>query len=353
MTELNSQDTEMTNVDDSMPQSQTDASQEDDSITEPATVFPSVKLDAPLVSSYTYHSTDDEHKRLDQDDSDKAAPKTNLIDGEWILGVDEAGRGPVLGPQVYGIAFCRSEYSDPLKSLGFADSKTLKDSEREELFNVILQHEQDVKFAVTVMSPNDISAGMLRRTPYDLNSQSHDVTIDLIRQVVDRGYNVREAYVDTVGPPDKYQMKLSGLFPTIKFTVTSKADALFPIVSAASIVAKVTRDKVLNGWQWLEPGREELEYSRPLGSGYPGDPKTIAWLDNNVDKVFGYPNIVRFSWATVRDRMKRNCATVKWQDEPLQIQKYFSAETTDETGRVGGGQKALWQDLGLTSVGAF
>ncbi|KAM0786679.1 hypothetical protein ACM66B_002126 [Microbotryomycetes sp. NB124-2] len=321
------------------------AVREDDS--KPSSVvFQTVKMDAPLVSSYTVHSVDLEQQ---QDNSDNKLER--VVEGEWILGVDEAGRGPVLGPQVYGIAFCRSEYNKPLKELGFADSKTLKEAEREELFEVILEHAQDVKYAVTVMSPTDISAGMLRRLPYDLNSQSHDVTIELIRQVIDRGYNVREAFVDTVGPPDKYQMKLSSLFPTVKFTVTSKADALFPIVSAASIVAKVTRDKILESWKWLEPGKDEYEHSRPLGSGYPGDPKTIAWLDNNADPVFGYPNLVRFSWATVKDRMKRQCAQVKWDDEPLTIQKYFDpdAQTGDKTGP----RAALWNDLGLSSVGAF
>ncbi|KAK4049575.1 hypothetical protein OIV83_004073 [Microbotryomycetes sp. JL201] len=310
---------------------------------EPATVFPTVKLDAPLVSSYTVHSTDLEPEQ---------PTATRIIEGEWILGVDEAGRGPVLGPQVYGIAFCRAEYNEPLKELGFADSKTLKEAEREHLFEVILDHAKDVKYAVTVMSPTDISAGMLRRLPYDLNSQSHDVTIELIRQVVDRGYNVREAYVDTVGPPDKYQLKLSGLFPTIKFTVTSKADALFPIVSAASIVAKVTRDKMMQGWVWSEPGREESEYAKPVGSGYPGDPKTIAWLDNNSDAVFGYPNLVRFSWATVKDRMKKSCAQVKWDDEPLAIQKYFDPDA-QQNDKIGGPRAALWNELGLSSVGAF
>ena len=81
-----------------------------------------------------------------------------------------------------------------------------------------------------------------------------------------------QCYVDTVGPAADYQLKLEGFFPTISFTVTSKADALFPIVSAASIVAKVTRDRILSQWQFAEPGVAQgdgAEERRLFGSGYP------------------------------------------------------------------------------------
>ncbi|GAA6007110.1 hypothetical protein JCM10207_001511 [Rhodosporidiobolus poonsookiae] len=327
--------------------------------------FPSVRRGEALIDSYTFHSVDGEgaaagevrgedkgqtgEEAEDQEMRDGESGRSE-IEGEWMLGVDEAGRGPALGPQVYGIAFCKLSYSDELKSLGFADSKTLTDPLREELFKVIIDHAADVKYAATIMSPNDISMGMLRRTPYNLNAQSHDATINLIREVLEKGYNVKKAYVDTVGPAADYQSKLSSLFPTVSFTVTSKADALFPIVSAASIVAKVTRDRILEEWVFAEPGMgegEEGEAARRFGSGYPSDPKTVAWLQDNFDPVFGFPNVARFSWAPVRNALQKKGAACKWDDEPSSIQKYFSGQAT------GPERAPLWKEYNLASVDAF
>ena len=56
----------------------------------------------PLKASYTYHSS------------------TPTAPGPYILGVDEAGRGPVLGPLVYGIAYCPAAYQEKMEELGFA-----------------------------------------------------------------------------------------------------------------------------------------------------------------------------------------------------------------------------------------
>lgn len=63
-------------------------------------------------------------------------------------------------------------------------------------------------------------------------------------------------------------------YHNINFVVRSKADSLFPVVSAASIVAKVTRDSLLENWVF----EESLPISREFGCGYPGDPITVAWL---------------------------------------------------------------------------
>lgn len=76
---------------------------------------------------------------------------------------------------------------------------------------------------------------MLRRTKYSLNEVSMDSAICLINKAIDLGVNIAEIYVDTVGPPEKYQAKLSALFPDFQITVAKKADSTYPVVSAASI----------------------------------------------------------------------------------------------------------------------
>ena len=130
------------------------------------------------------------------------------------------------------------------------------------------------------------------RAKYNLNELAHETTIQLIRSTIALGVKVTQIFVDTVGPPETYQKKLKGIFPGIDITVAKKADSLYPIVSAASICAKVrpgessfmilwnarslldsdrhqvTRDAVLRNWQFAEPGLDG-KLSQEFGSGYP------------------------------------------------------------------------------------
>lgn len=231
-----------------------------------------------------------------------------------VLGVDEAGRGPVIGPMVYGISYCLESYQPTLKKqYGFADSKTLKEDIREQLFQTIDDTDDElsknVGWATTTMTAKDISSGMLQsvmgKGSYNLNEQAHDVTIELIKQVKEKGINLAKIFVDTVGPPATYQAKLSRIFPGIDITVTKKADSIYPIVSTASVVAKVTRDVNL---QYFARNIPEFK-GQDLGSGYPSDPNTSRWLNSHVDPVFGWNfGLIRFLWQTAKDSLEKNGA---------------------------------------------
>ncbi|AAS53043.2 AER363Wp [Eremothecium gossypii ATCC 10895] len=241
-----------------------------------------------------------------------------------ILGVDEAGRGPVLGPMVYAVAYCTVSYEATIvRQHGFDDSKKLTDAVRRTLFGKICAAElAGIGFATTGLSPAAISSGMLRYPPtknYNLNEQAHDTTIALIQGVLDAGVRVEHVYVDTVGPPLAYQAKLQQRFPACKITVAKKADSTFPVVSVASVVAKVTRDVWLHA---LRPTPDDV-----LGSGYPGDQKTVAWLHRECRPLFGWsPELVRFSWQTCRTLLESDKAIrIEWEEDSLKKKSYASA----------------------------
>ncbi|KAI6660978.1 hypothetical protein LOD99_13701 [Oopsacas minuta] len=228
-----------------------------------------------------------------------------------IVGIDEAGRGPVLGPMVYGICYCPVSKTDTLASLGFADSKELKPSKRDTLMQIMIQQSGMIGRGVEVLSPNYISNCMLARDKINLNVISHNTAIRMIRRLLERGVNISLVLLDTVGDAKSYEKKLNKEFEgKFKIEVHIKADSKFPIVGAASICAKVVRDWCLDNWVF----KENVNFTSKLGSGYTGDPNTKAWLSGNLDKVFGYPNIVRFGWSTCRKKLEK-AYQVEWEDE--------------------------------------
>ncbi|KAJ2145537.1 hypothetical protein IW136_000943 [Coemansia sp. RSA 678] len=284
-------------------------------------------MDEALKKSYTFFSP-----------LPFASPDNDNESDGFVLGVDEAGRGPVLGPMVYATCFCRESYYSQLSSIGFADSKQLTEAQRDQLFAKLqtASVQQHAGWSIRCISPQDISHCMLRRTKYSLNALAHDATIQLIRDALDRNVRITKVFIDTVGPPLSYQKKLQELFPKIEITVAKKADSLYPIVSAASICAKVTRDAHLSNWvfaeQWLQN-----KISKEYGSGYPGDPKTVKWLKDSADQVFGYPGIIRFSWSTCVKLLDERAVKVVWADDEHApkntVGKYFARNGADSRPR--------------------
>ena len=234
-----------------------------------------------------------------------------MANEEWELGVDEAGRGPVLGPMVYGVCFWPLKLKERLSKVGFNDSKKLDEDQRERLFDLIKKIDRRAMgYYVDVLDPEFLSNKMLMKTKYSLNKVSFDSAIGLIEKILHSGINIVHCYLDTVGGTAAYQTLLLNHFqsthPLVKFTVAEKADSTYPVVSAASICAKVTRDKALENWQFREKNSER--FTREFGGGYPGNTDTVKWLKENFDSVFGFPDVVRFSWKTcstiINEKMK-------------------------------------------------
>lgn len=209
------------------------------------------------------------------------------------VGIDEAGRGPVLGPLVYGIFVCPVRLESQLKGLGANDSKLQTEGEREAFFQQAMDLRQLFGWRTTKLHPRTIREAM-ESSEDTLNTLSYNTVYDLIQGLLEVGVQIEHAYVDTLGKPETYQARLKERFPTIPhFTVRSKADSLFPIVGAASIVAKVIRDHTLR--EWIQPYPDQ-----DCGSGYPSDPNTVAWLRRNHHPLLGFPAIVRASWGTAK-----------------------------------------------------
>lgn len=229
----------------------------------------------------------------------------------YAIGIDESGRGPVLGPMTYTAFYIPTTHNEKLKELGVDDSKQLTPEKREMIFETLTKEENRWTGWETIALQAELIGGnMLSKEKYNLNAMSHDTAVELVRKIIEKNINVEELYVDTVGPPEKYQAYLQSLFPQIKCVVAKKADSLYPVVSAASIVAKVTRDDLLKEWVF----KESKVFSTEFGSGYPGDPATKAWLLDSLDPVFGFPTLVRYSWSTCAKLLEDKAHKVEWFD---------------------------------------
>lgn len=190
----------------------------------------------------------------------------------------------------------------------FDDSKALTPLVRSQLMEKLCTSTSDLfqncGWATRTMSARDISSSQLKPNgAYNLNAQAMDATIDLIQEVLDSGVNVREVYIDTIGPPMTYQRKLERIFPALSITVAKKADSLYPCVSAASVCAKVTRDAALDVLYTAYAGEDDIGQVA-WGSGYPSDVRCTNWMKENMNPVFGWGNECRFSWGTAKEMLE-------------------------------------------------
>ncbi|MFB5608946.1 MAG: ribonuclease HII [Nitrosarchaeum sp.] len=194
-----------------------------------------------------------------------------------ISGVDDAGRGSMLGPLVIaGISLNKNNVSK-LKSLGVKDSKQLTPKSREELYKKIIFLVDN--YCIVRISPKSIDASVKK---HNLNHLEAKYMAKVISKL-----NPDTAYVDSCDVnPRRFGKEISKLCNTKKIKSYHHADSRFVVVSAASIVAKVTRDRVI----------EKLRKDYDLGSGYPSDSKTIRFVKSYYETNHILPIFVRKSW---------------------------------------------------------
>lgn len=212
-----------------------------------------------------------------------------------IAGIDEAGKGPVIGPMCIGGVLAEKEQIVSLKNLGVADSKKLTPKKREQLSHQIRKYALNVYvFEISamqidelrkVMSMNQIMVLGFSRVLEEL--QPDMAYVDAADVNAARfGTNLKAQYAK------KYPEKAAEL----SVVSEHQADATYPIVSAASIVAKVRRDELVK-----ELGKE---IGIDFGSGYPSDPKTQRFLEDWSREHGTLPEFVRHSWKTAENVLK-------------------------------------------------
>lgn len=149
------------------------------------------------------------------------------------VGIDEAGRGSVLGPMTYGAAFWNKNAEHIPKD--FNDSKQLSEETRARLLQKILLDCPQIGFCLRILQSSEIARNMLRRDPYNLNQMSHDAAAGMVEALLAAGVKIDTCYVDTVGNAASYQRRLEQQFPGVNFVVECKADAKYAPCSAASV----------------------------------------------------------------------------------------------------------------------
>jgi len=208
-----------------------------------------------------------------------------------ICGIDEAGRGPVVGPLVVAGVLVESDV--PLRRLDVRDSKKLSPERREILAPEI---RKVCRFEVIVIPAQEIDAMRAEMSLNDFEAKLFATIIARLRPEV--------AYVDSadVNEFDFRRSIATHLDFDLEIVSKHEADDLFPVVSAASILAKVTRD--------AEMRKIEEELGAKIGSGYSPDVETIAFLTKWLAEKGTLPPHTRISWDTSR-RLLSAAATRK------------------------------------------
>jgi ribonuclease HII len=216
-----------------------------------------------------------------------------------ICGVDEAGRGPVLGPLVVaGVCFPDEDF---INSLGVKDSKKHTPKRRQFFEEIIKQHASS--YELLIIPASDIDDMRKVMTMNEIEVFAFTKVIKKLKPDL--------CYVDAADVNEKRFGESISQHLSKKTEIISKhkADDLYPIVSAASILAKTRRDHEMRNIAEILEKRINI----PLGSGYPADPLTKTFLEHWVKRYGKLPPHTRKSWNTAKTIM--NMQKTKRLDE--------------------------------------
>lgn len=206
---------------------------------------------------------------------------------ELILGIDDAGRGPVIGPMIMAGCLMDSETEKELKKLGVKDSKDLTEKRREMLAERI--REKAETFETAAVFPEEIDGNL--NNGNNLNALEAMKMAEIINKI-NKGYKKIKVVIDCPSVniekwKDFLMTKVKNL-TNLEVVCEHKADRNYIAVSAASIIAKSLREKEMKSLR---------EVFGEIGSGYPSDPLTTRFLQKNAKKHQN-DGLFRTTWAT-------------------------------------------------------
>lgn len=236
-----------------------------------------------IIYKSLYYKKNNKQQKTKITTTKKRKRTKNMADTEktkTVLGIDEAGRGSVLGPLVIGGVLMKENKLKFLDRIGVKDSKRLTAKKRTIISRKIKKITQ---FTTTIITAQEIDH--LRNTGTNLNKIETNAMIEIIKQ-----YKPEKCCIDCLDVnEERFHNRIQHTNHKMEVITEHKADDTYNIVAAASIIAKVERDKQ------MEIIRQEYG---AVGSGYPSDKKTTGYLKNLNGK---YPPIVRQTWNTIKN----------------------------------------------------
>ncbi len=210
------------------------------------------------------------------------------------MGIDEAGRGAVIGPLVVCGLMIDQEREDELKKLGVKDSKELTSRKREELAEKIDQ----IADNIVVLHVSACNIDSMRRSGINLNQIEALKMADAVNMLLPDKVIIDSPSYNSSKFKDYFMSKLDENAKKARFVFENYADKNHPVVSAASIIAKVERDKKIE--------QLKKEFGFDFGVGYSHDERTIAFLEKLAKENNGkMPRNIRTTWDTVQEIVKK------------------------------------------------